>query len=231
MSRRRLSVVVATGALALAALAGCQVEPGNAAFVGDSTFSQSAMDDIVKQLEADGAQLSADDQIGIRQQIVTDQVFVDVASRYATEKGLGDPDVDAESTAAKYGLPPSNSFVLLEARTTAYQQLLTEKAKARKPTEADLHSVYDALVKQGTTSAPYDKVMQQLHQQDGFDQAVVVRQELLDAIPRYNVRVNPMYDAQFDLFDVQTQTGSIPVVLLPLAGKDSGSVVHDVTTQ
>lgn len=231
MPRRRLSVVVATGALALAALAGCQVEPGNAAFVGDSTFSQSAMDDIVKQVEADGAKLSADDQIGIRQEIVADEVFVDVASRYATEKGLGAPDIDAQSTAAQYGLPPNNPFVLLTARTAAYQQLLTDKAKASKPTEADLHDVYDALVKQGTTSAPYDKVMQQLHEQDGFDQAVVVRHELLDAIPRYNVRINPMYDGQFDLFDVKTQTGSVPVVLLPLAGKDSGSVVHDINTQ
>src|SRR5690348_12239700 len=126
MPRRRLSVVVATGALVLAALAGCQVEPGNAAFVGDVTYSQSGVDDIAKKASAAGGV----DRGQLREEIVRDEVFVDLASRYADEHQFGSPKIDAAGVAGQIGLPANDPFVVLLAKMDGYRRLLLSKVKA-----------------------------------------------------------------------------------------------------
>jgi hypothetical protein len=227
MPRRRLSVVVATGALALAALAGCHVEPGNVAFVGDTTYSRSGIDDIAKQATAAGGV----DRGRLRGEIVRDEVFVDVASRYADEHHFGSPTIDAEGLAGQLGLPANDPFVQLLAKMDGYRQLLLSKVKAVQPTDTEVREAYGHVVKSGANGS-YEELAPSIRGLEGFSEAVAVRRVLTDAIQRYHVRVNPLYDGDFDILSARTQGGqSLDVVVLPLAGKDSDSVVHDVSTQ
>src|SRR5215813_11322360 len=98
MPRRRLSVVVAAGALAVLALAGCRVEPGSAAFVGDTVLAKADVDRVLDQIKKD-VKIEPGSEGRIRRSIAQGQVFVEVARRYATEQGYGEPTLDLETTA------------------------------------------------------------------------------------------------------------------------------------
>jgi hypothetical protein len=227
MPRRRLSVVVATGALVLAALAGCQVEPGNAAFVGDDTYSQSGVDDIAKQAAAAGGI----DRSKLRDEIVRDEVFVDVARRYAEEHNFGSPKTDAEGVASQLGLPADDPLVQLLAKMDGYRQLLLGKVEPVQPTDAELREAYGHAAKSGVNGS-YEELLPSIRGLAGFNEAVAVNRVLTDALQRYHVRLNPLYNGDFDILAARTQSGqSIDIVVLSLAGKDSGSVVHDVSAQ
>src|SRR5256714_2919689 len=113
MPRRRLSVVVAAAALTLAALAGCQVEPGTAAYVGNTTYTKADVDKILARVERDSSKLDPRQEQGVRQQISLFQVFVDVATRFAGEQHYGGPALDPPSVAQQIGLPESDPYVQL----------------------------------------------------------------------------------------------------------------------
>lgn len=227
MPRRRLFLVVAAGALALAALAGCRVEPGNAAFVGNTTYSKSDLDHIVAQFKRDGGTLAAEDEKLIRQEIARDQVFVGVAKRYADEQHYGEPTVDAGATAQQYNMPPSDPVMQLLAQVDGYRTLLFDHIKAVTPTETELHEVYDFLVKSKVRVGTYAETRPELLRLDGFGQAMGVRRALTDAVRRYDVELNPVYDADFVIFSVQGQSSPIPIVPVRLSG--GGSAVSDVS--
>jgi len=228
MPRRRLFLVVAAGVLALAALAGCRVEPGNAAFVGSTTFSKADLDRIVDQYKRDGGKVEAADEVGIRGEITRDQVFVEVAARYAREQKFGDPTIDFEQYAQQSGLPANDPALRLLATVEGYRTLLMGHVAPVEPTEAELHGVYDYLVSKQVNVGSYEETVPQLRQIEGFGAAIGVRRALSDAVHRYQVQVNPLYDAQFVLFTVQGQSSSIPVVTLDLAGGGPAPGVTDL---
>jgi hypothetical protein len=229
MPRRRLSLVVAAGALALVALAGCRVEPGSAAFVGNTTYSKSGLDRIVDQYKKDGGKVDATDEHAIREEIARDQVFVDVASRYADEQHYDSPSVDTGSLAQQSGLPENDPFLQLYAKTQAYKTLLFQKISAVEPTDAEVREVYEYLVRTGAVTESYAEAGPQIRQLDGFGQAIAVRRALTDAAHRYQVRMNPLYDGDFPLLSVSNQGNQIRVVVLPLSGTTGTSAVRDVT--
>jgi hypothetical protein len=229
MPRRRLSLVVAAGALAVAALAGCQVEPGNAAFVSGSSFSKAGLDHVVDQYKSDGGKVDATDEGAVRAEIARDQVFVDVASRYAREQGYGSPTVDTSQVEQGLGVPASDLLVQLIATRDAYRSLLLSKATAVDPTDAELHAVYDLLAKQGLPLS-YADATTQVRQLDGFGQAIAVRRELTDAMRRYGVRMNPLYDSTFVVMTANYQGQQIAVVGLPLASGTGSPAVRDVSS-
>jgi hypothetical protein len=227
MPRRRLSLVVAAGALALAAITGCRVEPGNAAFVGDTTYSKADLDHMVDQFKKDGATVAAEDETLIRQEIARDQVFVGVAKRYADEQHYGTPNVDVSATARQYNMPPSDPVMQLLAEVDAYRTLLFDHVKAVTPTEAELHDVYDFLVKSKVGVGTYAETKPELLKLDGFNQAIGVRRVLTDAVRRYDVELNPLYDADFVIFTIPGQTSPIPIV--PVRLTVGGTAVSDVS--
>ena len=230
MPRRRLSVVVATGALALAALAGCQVEPGTAAYVGNTTYTKADVDKILAQAERDSSKLDPRQEQGVRQQISLFQVFVDVATRFAGEQHYGSPALDPASVAQQIGLPESDPYVQLLTKVDAYKTLLLNNAKPVQPTDAQVREVYRYLIGKGVTKASYEELAPQLLQIQGFAQALEVRRELADAVRRYNVRLNPLYDPDFLLLSVQSQQGSdIAVVVVSLAGGNGAPAVRDLS--
>jgi len=230
MPRRRLSVVVAAAALTLAALAGCQVEPGTAAYVGNTTYTKADVDKMLAQAERDSAKFDPKQEQGVRQQIPLYQVFVDIAARFAKEKNYGSPTVDTASLAQQSGLPESDPYLQLYAKVDAYRTLLLKNADAVQPTDAQVREVYRYLIGKGVTKASYEELAPQLLQIQGFAQAIEVRRELADAVRRYNVRLNPLYDPDFLLLSVQSQQGSdIAVVVVSLAGGNGAPAVRDVS--
>lgn len=227
----RLSVVLAAGALAVLALAGCRAEPGKAAFVGDTAHSKTDVDQVLEQIEHDGVQIPPAQQGRIRQLIVQDQVFVDVARRYATEHGYGEPTVNLEAAAQRLRpLPPSNAFVRLAAQTDAYRELLFSKAKSANPSDAELREVYQNLVDAGLRGS-FEQIGPELRQVPSIGAALAVRKELTEAVRGYDVKVNPRYGPpSFPLLELTDQSGKqYPAVVLSYAPGAAKPVVHDLS--
>lgn len=231
MSRRRLSVVLAAGALAVLALAGCRVEPGKAAFVGGTAHSKTDVDQVLEQIEQDGIQIDPAQKGRVRQLVVQDQVFVDVARRYATEHGYGEPTVDLAAAAQQFSpLPPRNAFVRLAAQTDAYRELLFSKAKPTNPTDAELREVYQNLVDSGLRGT-FEQIGPELRQVPSIGPALAVRKELTEAVRGYDVKVNPRYGPpSFPLLELTDQSGKkYPAVILSYAPGAAKPVVHDLS--
>jgi hypothetical protein len=231
MPRRRLSVVIAAGALAVLALAGCRTEPGNAAFVADTTHTKVDVQKVLDEIKRDFPKLDRSFEGRVRQLIAQDQVFVDVASRYAAEQHAGQPTLDLQTQSQKYGLPPGNAFIKLEAQADGYRNLLLEKAKPVNPSEDDLHAVYQNLTKSGLT-APYEAVAPQLKQVQQLPYGIGLRAALTDAVHRYDVQINPLYgSADFPLLVLTGADGKeYTAVVLPLSASTGKPVVSDVAT-
>ncbi len=239
MPRRRLIAAAATGVLALVALTGCRFETGaDAAYVGDTRFTDHQIDTFVAQLKKDGAKIQDSDEPQVRRQIIADEVFVEVAKRFANEKGYPAPtdaaDTLAQSAGQSFGLPANDPYVQLTATTEAYRQLLTEKAEEATVTDADYHAAFDLLVSQNAAGASdFSQVRQVLQSQFAADLAkgVTVRNELTDAMKRYDVSLNPRYQpAGISLATVPTQSGqNLTVAQLSIAGSAATPPVVDLT--
>jgi hypothetical protein len=237
MPRRRLIAAAATGVLALVALTGCRFETGaDAAYVGNTRFTNQAIDKTISQLKKNGANVG--DEAGLRQQIAADEVFVEVAKRYSVEKGFPAPTDDANSLAQSFaqgnGLPANDSYIQLAATTQAYVDLLTGKATAGKLTDADYRDAFNLLVNQQAAGpSDFQAVKQALQSQfaDQLGKSVTVRNELTDAMKRYNVSLNPRYEpASVILATVPTQSGqNLAVAQLTIAGRGGGLPVIDLT--
>jgi hypothetical protein len=228
---RRLIAAAVAGVAALVALAGCRIEsPTDAAYVGNTRFSQADVDKLVKQLDTDGVQVTDANRASLRQFILARSVFLDVAKRYATEKGYAAPPVDAAAVAQANNLPANDPVVRLVAESDAYRQLLLGKASPAQPTDADYHDAFQLLVNQ-KEAQPGDEaaLTQQLRQSvsETIASGVGLRNELAAAMRRYGATVNPKYlPTGFPLATVTAPDGrSVAVVQLPLGGTGQGAVL------
>ncbi len=228
MPRRRLSLVVAAGALALVALTGCQVEPGSSAFVDNRTYSKADVDKVFDGFAHDGGKVDPVDVGKLRSEIARDQVFVDVAARYAKEKGYGDPTVDTSGAAQSLGVPESDPLARLLAQQDGYVQLLMAKVPAVTPTDAELHEIYDYVSGEGLPLS-YQQTIDGLRALDQFGPAMAVRRALTEAINRYRVQINPLYDPTFVLMQASYHGQSFTAVPLTLASNPPSPAVRDVS--
>ncbi len=237
MARRRLVTVAAAGVLALTALAGCRSEPGSAAFVGDTRITTNQVNDVLDGVRADGVTVDPTREGTIRQEVTAQLVFLDVAKRYATEKGFPAPTPDYQTVADRNKLPTSDPFVRLVAESQAYDALLKQQIKPATVTDADYLQAADAAIAQGVADpSQRDKLAASIKQDPGFADemahGIAVRNELTDAIKRYNVTVNPAFGpAATTLVSGQTDgDATISLVVLPLtAGATTAPAVIDLT--
>jgi hypothetical protein len=232
---RRLITAALAGALALGALTGCRfVTANDAAFVGDTRYTQADVDKVVNTMHADGLDLSNVDLPTLRQTIVAQSVFRDVAKRYAQEKGYPAPTVDTDSIAQAVNLPASDPFVQLVAEAQAYDTLLMSKVKPVQPTDADFHDAYELLLQQQAVSAGTEaQIKPQLQQNlsDAIGAGVALRNELTAAMTRYNTSVNPKYlPIGFPLEEATAGSTQVTIVELPLGGSQQAPVRDLVPT-
>lgn len=228
MARRRLVVVAAAGALALAGLTGCRIEAGQAAYVGGTQYSTTEVDQVLSVARKDGFPLA--DKSGARQRIAADYVFTAVAQRYSAEKGYGQPTVDYASVAQRVGIPVSDPFLRLELLAGGYVDLLEQHVPALTPTDTDYREVYANLLRQGITIT-YPQIEPQLKQIASIPPAISLRKELTTAMKRYNVSVNPVYGpAQFTLLTVADPSGTQYTALTMALGRsDADNAVVDAS--
>jgi hypothetical protein len=227
---RRLITAALAGALALGALTGCRFETANdAAFVGDTRYTQADVDRTIDAIKADGVDLGNIDLTGLRQEIIARSVFRDVAKRYAQEKGYPAPSVDYDSISQATGLPPSDPYVRVVAEAEAYRSLLLDKVKPVQPSDADFHDAYELLLSQQVVSAGTEAQIKPQLQQPQLSQAigsgVALRNELTAAMTRYNASVNPKFlPIAYPLQQINVGTSQPVLVQLPLGGSQQAPV-------
>jgi hypothetical protein len=226
MARRRLITVVAVAGLALAALTGCRLETGSAAYVGGTRFSQAQVDDMLAAYKRDGGALQETDRPQARRSIASEMVFLAVARRYATEKGYDTPAFDYSSAASQSSLPASDPYLRMHVEADAYQQLLLQHSTAVTPTDADFREMYQHLVDGGLT-ASYEQIKPELQQIAGVGQGLGLRNALSAAVRRYGVQLNPVFgDIEYPVVRVSgTNGGSFVLVSVPLGSGAAPAVV------
>ncbi len=221
----RSKLLVVTALVAGLALTGCAQNPNDALQVGDVTVDnaqvEATADPFAQFLVANGADVS----VGrIRQAVVEFTVFVEVAQRYAEEEGIDLPTPDYAAAAQSMQTSADDPFVRLNAEVDTYRNALLEEATGRTPTEDELRAVYDdyaALA--GPQAASFDEIRAALLDLPEYGQALTLRDELIEAMGRYGISINPRYQPlEFALFAVSQ--GQLVLVGLPLGEQGTGAV-------
>jgi hypothetical protein len=245
---RRFALVALMALLGGAALAGCQgTAPDVAVRIGDTQFTNTQVDDIVDQIDAEvlaaalkqptpspspAVGLPADQFGSLRQRVVQYLVFNELAKRYAAEKGFPLPTSDYASAAPQVGLAPENPFVKLLTDYNAYRTLLMTKIAKPVPTEADLRDAYDRAKRASPDLPSYEEIKPQLPEVSGYLEGLGVRNELDAAAKRYGFDVNPRYEPleiPVTVVSINASDGSdrqiqVTLVGIPFGGSASPAV-------
>ncbi len=232
MQRIRRFVMVAAILLGGVTLAGCQSQPGTAAYVGDTRITDSQVESLVATIQADidkshpGSTVPAGD---LREIVVEHSVFNELAKRYAAEKGIAVAHPDYKAASDQIGLPADDPYVRLSADEDAYRTALLSKVTPVQPTEADIRAVYDKVTKVVSNVGPYEQVRPAIVALPSLAPALGLRAALSDAANRYDVGVSPRYQPLELALTMVGTNPSVAIVTLPV-GKVSGSpAVRDVT--
>jgi hypothetical protein len=222
MPRRRLLTVAAAGVLAIAALAGCRAEPGKAAYVGSTAYTDKQVKQVADQIG--GAKVDFSGTAGVTELYV----MRDVAQRLVTEKGWkGSQSFSATQVAGTFGVSADSEYARLRAEVQTVLEAIKEHAAPAKPTEADLRDIYSRAKAGGLITSPdqtFEAVSPNLDSPE-LEAALGARAALADAIKRYDVAISPRYSpAQYPLLSFQS---GVAAVVLPLNAKSSSPAVVD----
>lgn len=257
---RRLAPVALLALVGGLALAGCQSTPPSiAARVGDFSITNEQVDHIVDQIDdgvaqarrkqaADQAAAQAEpgatpapteeveglakEQIGdVRATVVQLAVFDELAKRIVADKGLTMPTPDYATSATQLGLSVDNPYVKLAVDADAYRTLLLSKAEALAPTEEDLQAAYRNVVASGGQYPGYDELKPQLLALPELGQGLGLKKELVAAMARYGVVVNPRYQPlSMPLAAVTAGQSQIVLVSASLGGSLDSPAVRDLAS-
>jgi hypothetical protein len=227
MQRVRLGLLAVTAVVGVLVLSGCQSSPTQAVQIGGVTVSDSQIEATAQRFATDLAARNSDfkDPVGqVRQSVAELTVFNELARRYANEKGIELPAPDYEAAAASYGAPADDPFVRLNAETSAYLTALRDHATPQEPTEADQQDVYRRYAElAGENAQPYDAIKQALQELPEYPQALGLRTELIAALHRYGVSVNPRYQP-LNVPLLAVSQGQLVLVDLPMGDQGTGAV-------
>jgi hypothetical protein len=232
--RGRVVAVVALGAVAIGMLSACRstfTQPGAAAFVGNTTVSQSTVNETAASIPA-AAKVSTSTG---RTESVTALTFNQLAALYAKDKGypVARPTTDIISglgtqlqitDATKAA---DNKFVQAYSQRAAWLGELITKVTPVTPTDLELRDVYEDVVASGAQVGAYNDVKAQVAALPGIGSALALRRDLLVAEKQFNLQVNPLYQstclkapcASLEiplLYISDGNGGEIPAVYLPL---------------
>lgn len=223
----------------LAALTGCHSDPRVAAYVGNSTITESQVDSVLseavaavdKDNEAIKDQAGATpEQVPTRSDIVAALTANEITNRALARLGI--------SRTPSNPNPAGQGSALLKTRyaaaVTSVQAGVTALADASdkngQPSDADLRDVYDRAVAAGLAApGQFDAIKPQLAQVDGLAQQLDARNKLADRTNE-QLTVNPRYaPLDFPILTLVSQaTGqSFVAIALPLAKGPAGTPVID----
>lgn len=220
--------VTALALVGVLGLAGCAHNPEEALRVGDVSVGNSQIEDsaapFVGVLGADAPGTAGTEVVAqVRQSVVQLTAFKEVASRYARETGVRAEAPDYASAAQGLQLDIDDPYVRLNAEAFALRDALLADATGREPTEDEIRGVYDDFIAlAGPDAATYDQIRDELLRFPEYQQALGLRDELVEAADRYGVTVNPRYQPlAFPL--IQVSNGQLTLVSVPLGDQGTGA--------
>jgi pyruvate/2-oxoglutarate dehydrogenase complex dihydrolipoamide acyltransferase (E2) component len=231
--RVKITALALVGALALT---GCARNAEEAIRVGDVSIGTSQIEQAAAPLaEAAGATATGSAETAeivaqVRQDVVRLTIFTEVARRYARERNVQPEEPDYRGVSASWQLDVSDPYVRLKAEADAYRRALLADATARTPTEDEINTVYDDYVavvtSLGGTPATYEQIRDELlNNFPEYQQALGLRDALVEAAARYGVSVHPRFQPvmEYPLLQIGDQ-GQLTLVWLPLGPEGTGAV-------
>lgn len=232
---RRLAMLALAAATALT-LSACQNDATQAVSMGSYTLSEQDVEKMAENVEPTLKKLNdaatAQDQpiqfaspLGdARGLVVSFSAFNEVARRYTQEKRISVPAPDYAATAKQFGFPESDPLLRLLAQANSYQQALGGAITPVKPTDADIHEIYDPYVERVRAAgqeptATFEDAREGLSNDPSFGANLAIRNELVAAMQRYGLVVNPRYAPL--TFSLQ---GDQVGVAVPLGDQGTGAV-------
>jgi hypothetical protein len=210
--------------VSLLALSGCAHDSNEALRVGDTSIDNSDVEAAAAPLAASLENSGVSDAVGqVRQSVASLMVFREVARRYAQEKGITPSAPDYAGAASTLQAGEDDPYVRLDAEVVAYLTALRASVTPRTPTEEEMRAVFDSFVRlAGPDVATYDQIKSELLSLEDYSRALALRDELLAAIDRYGLTVNPRYQPlTFQLLVVSN--GQLVLVDLPLGQQGTGA--------
>jgi hypothetical protein len=248
---RRLASTAVVAVLAVSGLSACRNEPDVAAYIGNTTISESRVDavydDAKDKLAASVAQVGADqsaDPAAAAQQpkltigkadVVTTLVGLDVQRRIAQQQNIKPTALPAEQLAQSVSLPADAEYVKIYGEYRGYLDAFAQKVQPAKPTEADLRDVYNRLNAGGAIGAEggtFEQFAASLSEQDAqvLQQNIGLRNALNTEIHKLRTTVNPRYgNAELPLVSFRNADGNaLPLVVLSFAAAPTSPAVIDL---
>jgi hypothetical protein len=212
-SYRRMAAVAVLGALAAAALSSCGMNPDVAATVGSTKITEKQVDQAESSIKG---QLS-------RAEIVQDLVLATACRNYAKAHSVSYDTAAMAKNFEQQGAP-AGAYVNALAERNACLTAVSPEAESQ-PTDAELHKLYDDLVKldpsSGTT--PFDQAKQQFLQIPRVTQVFALVHGYAKISQGQKISVNPRYRTLS--IALQTNTGHV-LVDVPI-GELSNTAVTD----
>jgi hypothetical protein len=225
----RVRSLAAAALLGLLLLTGCARDADEALRIGDVTVSHDEIESAAQQYATSLTGADVSDPVGrVRHSVAELTVFREVARRYAQERGVAPGPAQYAAAATALNLSQDDPYVRLTAEAAAYRDALLANAIAREPNEAEMRDIYDRLLARIRTEAPeaplpaYEEIRSQLVDWPEYGKALALRDELMAAIDRYGLTVNPRYQPlRHPLMTVQ---GQFDLVVVPLGQQGTGAV-------
>jgi hypothetical protein len=236
MQRVRLRRFVLFAILAVVAtvgLAGCQTQPGTAAYIGDTRITDAQVDQSVAKIQADLAKYHPETsfQIGdLRTYVIQRMVINELSRQYAAEQKIAVPTPDYQGASAQIGLPPSDPLVTLSADEDGYRKALLAKAKPRQPTEEEVRAIYDQVTASVGDLGDYATVRPQIVALPTLAPALGLKTALTDAAKRIGVGVSPRYQPLTVPLLTIGSSPQVDIVTLSLGASPGTPAVRDVSS-
>src|SRR5262245_16005368 len=137
--RRRLAAVAALALLAALVLTGCgKAQPGTAAYVGDTRYTESHLDDLIDEIR----QVAPDQAEKLREQVLIQLILSDLAHRAAEAADVTVPPAGYDEYAQELGMPADSKFVQLVAGYAAAIGALRDSVEPVQPTEEEFQDIW-----------------------------------------------------------------------------------------
>jgi hypothetical protein len=219
MPRTRRSALVAVLALAGGlALTGCgRAQPGTAAYVGETRYTERQIDTIVDEIRssASGNQLP-----NPRATVVGWLVMADLGRRAAEERSITIPASDYDLLAEQTGLPSDSATVRAVADWAAVYNAIARRVTTDQqagpvtPSDEDLREIYEVLhADPRLEDLTFEEVAAQLRQIPEVAISVAVRNALREAAAKHRLVVNPRYRPLVANLPLAGELNNLPLVL------------------
>jgi hypothetical protein len=226
-------------------LAGCRSDPQVAAYVGDTRYSQdrvTAIADeahdrlqrVLDEQQPAGASSPPVERPVSDEEVVSALVGRDVLKSLAQERDINPLDVDANQIAQRVQVPPDTEFVRALAEQDGYRLGLLQRWESAEASEAELHEVYDNLVKgtEGQYTDSFEQFSSTLPAQsvELVGRSASLRRDIEAQARRLDVTVNPRFGpAVLTLVNTSSQQGGPLISLLDAQLNAAESGVRDIS--